>query len=638
MVQVRRHRVACSSTAIASILFVVFILKMLPYVAAELVMRFDGRTYTFPTATYKYIGAPPDIVHTNVSVAKADFDDSCHLESRDRIRGKIALWDGDSAFLCVTSLSDSYVQLERAGALGVVYIPPASVNNMPLGHFHFIHHRINPDKFERRHSEIIFVETIGGLFGSGSPMGSLEELAEDSKIDIHPPHDTRARDLFTSVWWVLMMQIFLPTLAFFTSSVAVAEAVRLWRLIHAQRQLRRIQGPAASNSREDERMNVRAFGFMIAALEAPCLLVMAIILACGQYGPTALPFFWHRSMYLLLPCVSMSTTLLLGLMIRSELKSSTGVDNIGEASRIAGISLLQRRFKVFLILGTTPIALDLSIIFVFNTNPSIFQYASVTVALFWLLQAALGIYFACQAVNLATLLAKVRHLTADSQIMKMRKIQRIVFWLRLTAAGVAVNAGTLVVLYAGQRGAFKSMHDLVYLWFVSTFLFALSRIAIMYGQLQITNPGAETVLVDFCLGFLQHVTCARRLNRVLPYSNHPVERDSESHLRERHGVTRMMCMVKSFCPSSAVRPSVPASIQSGTDISGSDDYIASFVSSSYGASQGPYVRGHADQPTDLGIPPLRFLSLRLLAGLDFERSLSSDSRSDLTSASSATRD
>ena len=516
--------------ATASVLLPMMVLN-LPFAVAELTMHLDGRSNSFPTATFRYLGAPPDTTLTNASVvmvpsSSASCDD---LLSQHEVRGKVVMM-----FMNPCSLTDLYINAERSGALGVVFVLPWG---LPIGLLNYIRHRINGEKFQRRHSGLVVVE-----IPEVSPQlhDSWEAArAEDLKLDVYAPHDTTFPELFTSMLWVLLMQVFLPVLALFTSIDAAAEAVRLWALIKTQRQRHRNGGQIGTVSREDNRLNVRAFGFVIAALEAPSSLVMAAFLAFGQYGPMHLPYVWHRSMYFLLPGISMSTTLLLALMIRSE-RLLFAARNA--SPRINGASL-QKNLKLFVGLSATPLAVDISIIVSFNFAPELFSYSAAITTIFAFFQIAVSIYFSCQAVKLATLLTLVRQIQVGSQIENKLKVQRLVFWLRFTAISMAVNALCLAFLFVGMVGGTADLHYVSWLWFASTFVFALSRIAVMYGQLQITKPGSKSRLdvKAVCRKWLQcdGAWCIFRGRRVAPYSvPHPADSvvSSQLHTHESSGL------------------------------------------------------------------------------------------------------
>jgi len=54
------------------------------------------------------------------------------------------------------------------------------------------------------------------------------------------------------------------------------------------------------------------------AVEIPSLTLSGLMLACGQYGPMALPLSWHKATVTLFGGASLFTTLLLALFIRDE--------------------------------------------------------------------------------------------------------------------------------------------------------------------------------------------------------------------------------------------------------------------------------------------------------------------------------
>jgi hypothetical protein len=242
----------------------------------------------YDCATYLYFG--PQGHSVNASAIVLDRSDLCQPTS-DMVSGKIVVvgdWSGPTCSL--NSLGDLYRDLDRAGAIGMVYINAIqfafpgfeaylfeSMNRCEYCDFRMVMVQID----NRMSSQIQEMRTSSNLF-----------------ILLNPPQSSLFVYLYESWLWTLTMRMFLPFMALTTTALAIGEIYRVAML--------RVQGPSSK------------IAFAICALESLCMLVFGVSLSAGLYGPLSLPIHVLYVSYSMFLGSGTFVTLVLGLHLREE--------------------------------------------------------------------------------------------------------------------------------------------------------------------------------------------------------------------------------------------------------------------------------------------------------------------------------
>ena len=291
--------------------------------------------------------------------------------------------------------------------------------------------------------------------------------------EIKLPHVSLYEDMFLSFVWTALMRILLPALACYTSMGAAGEGVRIWKS----------RGPDSNSERGQRFLTIKYLGLVIVGINTFYMPVIAFTLASGQYGPTTyLPFSFHTAAFFLFPSVSVSTTLVLGLVISEGMVVGV-LESIVGAYRIPFVVIASTAPIIFDI-GVTELASNYSVALAYVITP--LWCAGV--------QAAAGLYYFTRARKLSsTLLALTRRPGQEDDNTAKKK--RLVRWLHLAAFSMFFNMAAAIAFMAMKDVYMHTIED-AWPWLTGVFFFSLSRIAVAYSQVKLN------------LAPSQHIVCA----------------------------------------------------------------------------------------------------------------------------------
>eukprot|EP00614_Pseudopedinella_elastica_P016326 CAMPEP_0172645764 /NCGR_PEP_ID=MMETSP1068-20121228/239899_1 /TAXON_ID=35684 /ORGANISM="Pseudopedinella elastica, Strain CCMP716" /LENGTH=757 /DNA_ID=CAMNT_0013460011 /DNA_START=6 /DNA_END=2279 /DNA_ORIENTATION=+ len=287
----------------------------------------------------------PDSVAGRIVVAEADGATGCSLHRTYRIlngAGAAAflkwhttrLWLGSSAFRhaewdeCVECDSRMVMvevadvdrrfkaQVEAAQAevcilngAGAAAFLNWHATRLPLGSSAFRHEKW--DECSECDSRMVMVEVadVDRRFKAQVEAAQAEvcpgkSQCSEVKLAITAPHDATFEDIFLGPFWLVVMRVLLPALAFWTSGSALAELCK-------------------SSSRPSFRSRVTCYAphspnVIICATEFPCFFLVGLALALGQYGPMVLPLVFHLALTTCFLYMSLFTSVLLFKFLKEE--------------------------------------------------------------------------------------------------------------------------------------------------------------------------------------------------------------------------------------------------------------------------------------------------------------------------------
>lgn len=182
----------------------------------------------------------------------------------------------------------SYQILNRAGAKGFVIQEAWN----PPGIFTYEHDNWSPTS--RSGDSMVMVSMF---WGRRKEIANDWRASNDLVLEIRPPHYAEARNVEDSAVWLIVLRIAAPAFAFATFLAAV-RAVR--------------------DSISCKKKVLLSPGLVVLMLEAPVMLLVALMLACGQNGPMVFPASVHRAFFNLLSGSSVFAALVLALFLREE--------------------------------------------------------------------------------------------------------------------------------------------------------------------------------------------------------------------------------------------------------------------------------------------------------------------------------
>lgn len=247
-------------------------------------------TRGFKTSLFEHYGPDHDVRVGGLAVvvdAKDLCGNSLSSEIKMMVLGRIVV---SEATYGICRLEVKYKRLFEAGALALVNMVPID----PPGLLCFRRHDWITDEFKGA-SLVLVSASIDR--GSWSTLRNENGLA----LAIEPPHDTSYANAFTSVEWLLSVRIFAPFWAIYASFIAFKEAFILLK----------------TNSTHKHPSGISVV-FVVCAVEAPILLVVAVVLACGQHGPMVLPVQVHLACLNLFSGISLTTSVLISLYLTEE--------------------------------------------------------------------------------------------------------------------------------------------------------------------------------------------------------------------------------------------------------------------------------------------------------------------------------
>ena len=244
------------------------------------------RGRTWETSTYRYYGPRRAALHGPTVVLTPE--ELCDPSKRSiRIEGKIVISDR-SERPCL--LGSVYEELSASGAKAFAN----TVGWDPPGLFAFRHETWNPCEFCDHKMVMVAVS---------DPERELVALGSSTEIDlfIGPPHNDDYEKGYTSVYWLIFIQVFLPACCFYTSALGLNEAKR------------EISSSGAA------RVNMSLTRLVICVIDGSANFIGGVVLCLGHPGPTyLLPDRVHVAMQRLFVGGSTFTTFALALFLREE--------------------------------------------------------------------------------------------------------------------------------------------------------------------------------------------------------------------------------------------------------------------------------------------------------------------------------
>jgi hypothetical protein len=257
------------------------------------------------------------------------------------------------------------------------------------------------------------------------------------------------------------MQIVLPLFAFWTAGVAVKNLV--------------------SDLRSGHTWNLRMAVFTI---EFPCLALVGIALALGNFGPTVAPLKFHSAASNLFNGGSVFTTMLFALFLREESEHLTN----GLPRR----SIWSYHWRIILAHGLFFLFWDLLMLMFALLNIGSAITEAIIVAAYVLsipVQIIIAMYFLSRTVHFRVQIYLYLHIKrggvnselSEATVSKLERVGRLFFWLGISAlcifAGTATQ--TIFMFYVVVPSEKPVDVDSV---FIYLFLYSAMRIGVSFAQ------------------------------------------------------------------------------------------------------------------------------------------------------------
>ena len=376
------------------------------------------------------------------------------------VRGFIVVSDRRDA-LC--DLEQVYRKLYDAGALAYIDLVPF----FPPGHVAYRHQTWEPCAYCEHTMTMVLVCSDGrgtnraGLDILGdSTVYDLWSSTDGLVLEVSPPHDRTMEEYYSSIQWVLAMRIVMPLFA-------------VWTSVHASLELHRQRNSIKGHA-----------GWAICVLEAPTCALVAVMLACGQYGPMdVLPLTVHLFAYSLFSGISFVTTLILALFMREESRSF-------RTSLPRRLVLVQYRWRLGM-LALLVLAIDAAFATAVPISPLVSIFVAIMgVIVFILCTVYISFMFFSfswnhrEAVGLY-LRPRVSPDPGTPQIRSESFLQlgRLMFWVSVSAVCMFVASAMLIIalLLAMVISVHESSGDP---WFYCVLTFTCARIGVSYAQVR----------------------------------------------------------------------------------------------------------------------------------------------------------
>eukprot|EP00613_Pedinella_sp_CCMP2098_P055566 CAMPEP_0171886940 /NCGR_PEP_ID=MMETSP0992-20121227/42174_1 /TAXON_ID=483369 /ORGANISM="non described non described, Strain CCMP2098" /LENGTH=478 /DNA_ID=CAMNT_0012513643 /DNA_START=588 /DNA_END=2024 /DNA_ORIENTATION=+ len=380
------------------------------------------------------------------------------------------------------------------------------------------------------------------------------ELFSGTLIDITAPHDTSFQDCFLSWPWLLVVRIFLPICACYSSFLGA-------NVVYARLRHRAMsEGVSAHGSCVHQRLPV---GSVIGFLNMVTNLIVAANLASGHFGPMHLPFNLHFAFYFLLSGSTLFSTVLLALLAREKTRTL----NFLVERDIWAHYPVTLWLSAFLFLGCDVVFFCfMAVDHASNAAYSKFTLIMLSIPFYLAGNSAVGIYFFYQARALAAPLQRyVRHFEARIRSVKAKQILRLGFWINIAGASLLgstiVLSPVLVVLminFVGANEIFSgelSGNFIPLTWTVCIIAFAAFQIGTSYAQLQVVSNAqlkATQLLRKKCRSCVKRKT--RNNAAVIPLGEYrrSGQHSAGSNRRRRSMSSRRSSRDKSFPPPTSL--------------------------------------------------------------------------------------
>jgi len=263
----------------------------------------EPRGPAWTTSTFRYYGPQGGGAEATGKPLFLKPDALCDLsKSPDSVAGRIVVAEADGATGC--SLHRTYRILNGAGAAAFL---KWHATRLPLGSSAFRHEKW--DECSECDSRMVMVEVadVDRKFKAQVEAAQAEvcpgkSQCSEVKLAITAPHDATFEDIFLGPFWLVVMRVLLPALAFWTSGSALAELCKSRPPLCPRVTCYAPHSPNA----------------IICATEFPCLFLVGLALALGQYGPMVLPLVFHLALTTCFLYMSLFTSVLLFKFLKEE--------------------------------------------------------------------------------------------------------------------------------------------------------------------------------------------------------------------------------------------------------------------------------------------------------------------------------
>ena len=478
-----------------------------PLLAAELTVvgGAPGDKHVFrmaSTSQFKFYGKLSGEQAINASAVVLKGRDLCWPKA-DVVKGKIVIAVRENT-LC--DLEVSYEALDAYGALALVSI----VAQRRPGFFCYRH--LSWDRYALADNALVLVEATKkgfvvaqgrhvGNFGSNGIEKQFARILDDwtaradegtLRLLLSAPWDTFYQDYYESWWRKLFMQVLLPCYALYSSALAVLHSLRYYR-----------------------KGTEWAPGRVICFMEAPIMLLIAVVLACGLYGPDTLPTYTYVATVFLGSTFGHTTSIIVVLFVRhSMLDLQRGV----KRSNVCKVH--RRKLLAFLVVGVlSDVTLPRMSFYLGNTR--LFDTIVVIFAVvYFLMQVAIGIVYTQQTANYVIPLQKyVRHPDSNPRTEHVAAVRSLVFYLRFSIFAMVIQTISMILMFLIIRPrANLRRKDFSSLGQVAVAIFAWSRITVSYCQINSIAPPLDLAPV---FGFL--VGCCAKPDRPVTPASRTVQ-------------------------------------------------------------------------------------------------------------------
>jgi len=304
----------------------------------------------------------------------------------------------------------------------------------------------------------------------------LLQSADDIVLRIEPPHNRFYQTAFESLSWTIFMRILAPVLALWGAALATNDI----RITFSE------WGKSSSSS-PDYRVLPESIGIslIICCVEVPSLVLIAAMMALGQYGPTMLPWSYHIAFITLASGTSLMTSTILALFLQSQ------IHHVSTREPCRSIWSKHGRFIAtgVVLFGGFDL---LTFVLIQTGSAEVMSVASVigTILFCSLIapaQIAVAVYFILQAWRFAKPLAFYlkhgpRSPSRLAENNNVWKIGRLVFWLMLSGLfmllAVPLFCFLIILVFFG---AFHHSESLLLSIIIG---YVLARIGVSYAQVR----------------------------------------------------------------------------------------------------------------------------------------------------------
>ena len=410
---------------------------------ASLILKnlLSGEQYRLNSAPFLYFGPQSETIHDAPAQYVQGYK-MCSPFSNDTLRGKIVI--SDFSFTPCDWL-DMYLNIESAGAVALVFL--ARYRNP--GTFCYTHSQDNVHLYR---SHLMTFIDVSEQEVSKELILSWKRLGMDHySADLLPDHVTAMQSIFASWSWSFILRFLLPCGALYTSFIAAREGY--------------------------DRRNTRTVGVWVFYIESPAMLLVALALMFGTFGPTMLPMKYHYGFMCLLSGSAVLTQLMLCMIMQEKIRALTDRPSRDVwkqyKCRILGASCL--------FLGTD--CFEISVNFFVRS----FFYRSdlwvVVVAFYQIMLFSVGVLFLRQAISLnRPLFAYLRHPEANPKPINSANVFRVAFWLYVAGSCTLMSVLMIVYVWLGAVGWLKSTPLSTQGYFFAVTIFTCSRIGVTYAQ------------------------------------------------------------------------------------------------------------------------------------------------------------